>query len=82
MLVLTRKANESITIGNRITVKVLEIRGGQIRLGIEAPKDTPVNRTEVFENIARENLAASRVPGDLDTIENSLEINFKGKESK
>lgn len=65
MLVLTRKADESITIGHNITVTVLEIRGNQVRLGIQAPKHTPVNRTEVYENILQENIKASQAPRDL-----------------
>jgi carbon storage regulator len=59
MLVLTRKAEESITVGNGITVKVIEIKGNQVRLGIEAPKDTPVHRTEIFEKIVQENRRAA-----------------------
>ena len=65
MLVLTRKVHESITIGNDIVVTVLEIRGNQIRIGVEAPKQTPVNRTEIYESIVEQNLRASEAPGDL-----------------
>ncbi|MBW1862579.1 MAG: flagellar hook-associated protein FlgL [Deltaproteobacteria bacterium] len=56
VLVLTRKVKESITIGNNITVTVLEIRGNQVRVGIEAPKSIPINRTEIYESIAQENV--------------------------
>ncbi|MFC1825505.1 carbon storage regulator CsrA [Thermodesulfobacteriota bacterium] len=66
MLVLTRKVNESITIGSNITVSLLEIRGNQARVGIEAPKDIPVNRTEISEKIIQENIEASKIPQDLD----------------
>lgn len=65
MLVLTRKAKESITIGNSVTVTVLEIRGNQVRLGVEAPRQTPVNRTEIYETIIQENIMASKAPQDL-----------------
>ena len=65
MLVLTRKVEESITIGNHITVSVLEVRGNQVKLGISAPKDVPVNRTEVFESIINENIRAAEAPMDL-----------------
>jgi carbon storage regulator len=68
VLVLTRKVNESITIGNDISVKILEIRGNQVRLGIEAPKCTPVNRTEVYRSIIRENIRASKAPYDLEVL--------------
>jgi carbon storage regulator len=51
MLVLSRKKNESIVINNDITVTVVEIRGDKVRLGINAPKDVPVHRQEVYEAI-------------------------------
>ncbi len=47
MLVLTRKVGESIVIADEIFVTVLEIRGGQVRLGVEAPKDVSIHRSEV-----------------------------------
>jgi carbon storage regulator len=64
VLVLTRKVEESITIGSHITVTVLEVKGNQVKLGISAPKDVPVNRTEVFENVLNENIRASAAPAD------------------
>ena len=51
MLVLSRKSNESIVINNNITVTVVEIRGDKVRLGIDAPKEIPVHRQEVFNLI-------------------------------
>lgn len=48
MLVLARKPNEAIVIGDQITVTVLEVRGNQVRLGIEAPKEVPVLREELL----------------------------------
>jgi len=51
MLVLSRKKNECIIINDNITVTVVEIRGDKVRLGIEAPKEVPVHRREVFEAI-------------------------------
>jgi carbon storage regulator len=68
VLVLTRKPKESVTIGNEIRVTLLEIRGNQVRLGIEAPRNTPVNRTEVYEMIVRENVQASKAPLNLDQV--------------
>jgi carbon storage regulator len=53
MLVLSRKKDESIVINNDITIVVVEIRGDKVRLGVEAPKEVPVHRQEVFEAIAR-----------------------------
>ncbi len=61
MLILARKPGEKIAIGDDITVTLLDIKGGQVRLGIEAPKDVGVHRSEVYERIRSENLAASRV---------------------
>jgi carbon storage regulator len=51
MLVLSRKKNESIIINNDIVITIVEIRGDKVRLGIEAPKDVPVHRQEVYEAI-------------------------------
>ena len=75
MLVLTRKVKESITIGNNITVSILEIKGNQIRLGVEAPRDIPVNRTEIYESIIQENIKASMVTPDLVRFPGILKIN-------
>jgi|TARA_B110000495_G_scaffold76995_1_gene66067 carbon storage regulator len=51
MLVLSRKKNESIVINNDITIVVVDIRGDKVRLGIEAPKEIPVHRREVYDAI-------------------------------
>lgn len=51
MLVLSRKKNESIVIDDSITITVVEIRGDKVRLGIEAPKEVPVHRREVYDAI-------------------------------
>ncbi|MBT4504671.1 MAG: carbon storage regulator CsrA [Gemmatimonadetes bacterium] len=59
MLVLTRKAGESIVIGSEIRVTVLELQGRQIRLGIEAPSTISVHRGEVYERIREENERAA-----------------------
>jgi carbon storage regulator len=53
MLALSRKKNESIVINNDITIVVVEIRGDKVRLGIEAPKEVPVHRREVYDAIKR-----------------------------
>lgn len=59
MLVLSRKKNEWIDIGGGIAICIVEIRGDKVRLGIEAPKETPVHRREVQVAIERE-LAGAR----------------------
>jgi carbon storage regulator len=66
MLVLTRKAGESIVIGSEIRVTVLEMQGRQIRLGIEAPAEISVHRGEVYERIREENERAAE--GDAQAL--------------
>jgi carbon storage regulator len=67
MLVLSRKKNESIVINNDITIVVVEIRGDKVRLGVEAPKEVPVHRREVYEAIKRnEQAAAGESPTSAD----------------
>ena len=61
MLVLSRKKNESIVINNDITIVVVEIRGDKVRLGVEAPKEVPVHRREVYDAIKR-NAAVQNAP--------------------
>lgn len=54
MLILTRKTNESIRIGDQISVTVLDTRGSQVRLGIDAPKEIQVHREEIYQRIQGE----------------------------
>ena len=61
MLVLSRKKNESIVINNDITVVVVEIRGDKVRLGVEAPKEVPVHRREVYDAIQQNEAAQAEV---------------------
>ncbi len=63
MLVLTRSISEEIRIGHDIVVRVLEIRGDRVRLGIAAPATVPVHRQEVYEEIERTNREALEVAG-------------------
>ena len=53
MLVLSRKKNESLKIGDHITITIIEIRGDKVRIGVEAPSDVPVYRREVYDAIRR-----------------------------
>lgn len=64
MLVLTRRLNQSIRIGDDIEITVIEVRGDQVRLGVAAPRSVSVHRKEVYLQIQQENQAASN-PGDL-----------------
>ena len=59
MLVLTRKSGEAINVGDEITVTVLEVRGSQVRLGIQAPRNVIIHRKELYEKIRSENLLSS-----------------------
>lgn len=60
MLILTRRLNETVMIGDDTTVTVLGVKGGQVRLGINAPKDVAVHREEVFERIKLEQQATAQ----------------------
>jgi carbon storage regulator len=59
MLILSRKVNEKVMIGDDISISVIEIRGDQVRLGVDAPKTVKVYRQEVFDAIKAENKAAA-----------------------
>ena len=64
MLVLTRRANQSIMIGHEIVVTVLEVRGDQVRLGIKAPRSIDVHREEIFAQLQQANREAVRSASD------------------
>lgn len=72
MLVLSRKKNESIVINDDITIVVVEIRGDKVRLGVEAPKEVPVHRREVFDAIRRNEAAGAARPKDADATETAV----------
>lgn len=70
MLVLARRINDSIVIGDNVEIVVVEIKGDQVKLGVKAPKDVKVFRGEIHAAIQQENKAASEseLPPDLDRI--------------
>ena len=69
MLVLTRRANQSIMIGHEIVVTVLEVRGDQVRLGIKAPRSIDVHREEIFAQLQQANRDAAVKPKEqLDAV--------------
>jgi len=59
MLVLTRKIGEGIVIGDDISITIVEMKGGTVRIGIDAPKDKKIYRQEIFDRIAKENREAA-----------------------
>jgi len=61
MLILTRKLGEQINIGDDITVTLLEIKGAQVKLGIQAPKSIGIHRNEIYEKIRETNLGSSNI---------------------
>lgn len=69
MLVLTRKKDQSIMIGDKIEITLLEIKGDQIRIGIDAPQDVTILRKEVYLDIQKENRSAVENKGlDLNSL--------------
>lgn len=72
MLALARKVNQSIVIGNDIEVTILEIKGDQIKIGINAPKNVPIYRKEIYTQIQEENKSAVQEV-DLEKIRNLFE---------
>lgn len=68
MLVLTRRLNQSIRIGDDIEITVIEVRGDQVRLGVSAPRDVAVHRKEVYLQIQQENVAAAS-PADISGLD-------------
>jgi carbon storage regulator len=73
VLVLTRRANQSIMIGHDIVVTVLEVRGDQVRIGIKAPRSIDVHREEVFAALQEANRAAALPTGEREETLGSLE---------
>ena len=78
MLILTRKLGENIRIGDKVKITVLDIKGGQVKLGIDAPPHIAVHREEIYERIREENRRASNVtPRLLREVAGALRTNKK-----
>jgi carbon storage regulator len=65
MLILTRRVGETVMIGNEVTVTVLGVKGNQVRIGVNAPKDIAVHREEIYERIKREEDHDGSSPGSI-----------------
>jgi carbon storage regulator len=82
MLVLARRLNESIMIGDDVEIVVIDIKGDQVKLGIKAPKKITVHRKEVYDEIRKENIAAVSPgfkPDDLRELSDFFTSNNKNK---
>jgi len=64
MLILTRRIGETLMIGDEVTVTVLGVKGNQVRLGVNAPKEVPVHREEIYQRIQREKEAGGEANGN------------------
>lgn len=68
MLILTRRVGETVMIGNDVTVTVLGVKGNQVRVGVNAPKDVAVHREEIYERIKGEEDSEGRVRGPVSRV--------------
>lgn len=69
MLVLSRKINQSIMVGDNVRIVVVAVDRDQVKLGIEAPRDIPVHRSEIYEEIQRTNQSAAASPVPTEKVE-------------
>ena len=72
MLILTRKSGEGIRIGDSITLKIIEIRGNQVRVGVEAPRNVSVHREEIYELIQHQNESAAEASPETAELLSSM----------
>ena len=75
MLALARKVNQSIMIGNNVEITILEIKGDQIKIGINAPKSVPIYRKEIYVQIQEENKKAAGEEVDVEALKTLINGN-------
>jgi carbon storage regulator len=73
MLVLSRRINETIKIGDDIEIMIIDVRGDQVRIGVAAPKDVPVHRKEIYLQIQQENVKAAQAAAGGEALDAALE---------
>ncbi len=73
MLVLTRKLNESIMVGDNVKITIVDVKGDQVKLGITAPREVAVHREEVYREIQKENQLAANAKVNLDQLSKMFE---------
>ena len=74
VLILTRRVGEKIVIGEDVTVTVLSVKGNQVRIGIDAPRDVTVNREEIYQRILKERKALNGEDGPVSTAQNPIRM--------
>ena len=81
MLILTRKSGERIAIGDDIVITFLEIKGSQVKVGIEAPRNVTIHRQEVYERVREENMEAAAMTAEELSLASEFysQINIKEK---
>ena len=83
MLILTRKVGETLMIGDQVEVTILSIKGNQVRIGVNAPKEIPVHREEIYLKVQEENRNASKsIKDDLINVVKLLKDKIQGKSSE
>lgn len=66
MLILTRRVGETLMIGDEVTAKVLSVKGNQVRMGIDAPKQVSIHREEIYERIRQQRIDDAAAPDQVD----------------